>query len=212
VITRDDFEQFSNPVQLLKIKKYPIYKIHGSTKNLITGKITRKSLIATIKAFGLNKEGLNVFQLEPYKASVFENFSKGRSVVVMGYSGSDDFAIIPTLKTLKNIKNLIWVRHIGNKENIKIDKSDKIIQLLIEIAQKKNAENVYLVHSNTTQMIKSVLETQPDLATENFNITPLDWFKTNIREPEEFEKYLLSWRIYTEFELIDHLSRCADQC
>jgi len=32
----------------------------------------------------------------------------------MGYSGSDDFDVVPTLKILKNIKNIIWLNFVYN--------------------------------------------------------------------------------------------------
>ncbi|MGB5911239.1 MAG: SIR2 family protein, partial [Promethearchaeia archaeon] len=64
VITRDDFEKSQDPYELFELGKNSLYKVHGSTKNIITDDSTRDSLIATIKAFGTNKEGLNVCQLE----------------------------------------------------------------------------------------------------------------------------------------------------
>jgi len=64
IITKEDFEEFNNPQELFSQGIKTIYKIHGSTKNVIKGESTRDSLIATIQAFGANKEGENIFQLE----------------------------------------------------------------------------------------------------------------------------------------------------
>ncbi len=55
VITREDFEKYSNPAKLLEKGIKAVYKIHGSSKNLITKKDTRKSLITTLRALGSNK-------------------------------------------------------------------------------------------------------------------------------------------------------------
>ena len=37
----------------------------------------------------------------------------------MGYSGSDDFDVVPTLKILKNIKNIIWLNFVYNDKGKK---------------------------------------------------------------------------------------------
>jgi len=112
VITKEDFEEFNDPMALYSDGLKTLYKIHGSTNNIITEQPTRDSLIATIQAFGANKQGLNVFQLEPFKQPAFANITNNRSLVVMGYSGSDDFDIVPTLKVLENIQDVIWINHV----------------------------------------------------------------------------------------------------
>ena len=49
VITEKDYERFSDPEKLYRSGKFPIYKIHGSPKNIITGEDTKKSFINTLK-------------------------------------------------------------------------------------------------------------------------------------------------------------------
>jgi len=155
VITREDFEQFKDPLELLKQGKQAIYKIHGSTENIITGESTRESLIATIQGFGANKVGQNVFQLESFKQPAFSNLTKNRSLVVMGYSGSDDFDIVPTLKVLKQLQNVIWINHLkdGNRKaeihEIIIDKIstpkkfDKNNEKLLDIKRMNNVDHIF---------------------------------------------------------------------
>ena len=101
-------------------------------------------MVATIQAFGLNKEGLNIFQIEPFKRDLFDNISKNRSLIVIGYSGNDDFDIVPTLKVLKNLRNIVWIDYIyddgGNEQIYEIEKNtpvirDKINEILVEISQ-----------------------------------------------------------------------------
>ena len=108
VITKDDFKTNDNPSILFDEGIYALFKIHGSTKNVIKDEETRDSLVATIQAFGSGKEGESVFQLEPFKRPLFDNISNNRSLVIMGYSGSDDFDIVPTLKRLKNIYHYFY--------------------------------------------------------------------------------------------------------
>lgn len=121
VITKTDYENSGNPANLFKNGIKPIYKIHGSTENIITGENTKPSLITTMQSFGSNKEGLGIFQVEPYKKPLFDNVSNQRTLIILGYSGGDAFDIIPTIKGLKNLKYLIWINHINDdKEKIKV--------------------------------------------------------------------------------------------
>jgi len=111
VITKDDFEIFYNPIQLLKKGFKTVFKIYGSPKNVISGENTRDSVVAAIKTFRLNKEGKNILHVEPYKRKVFDNISNGRSLVVMGYSGSNDSNILHIIKILRNVQKIIWINH-----------------------------------------------------------------------------------------------------
>ena len=174
IITQKNFEKYIDPENLYLRGLKTLYKIHGSKKNLIKAKDTSTTLVATIQAFGSNKEGLNVFQVEPFKREVFENISKNRSFIIMGYSGSDDFDVVPTLKALKNIKNVIWINYMkddGNKAHIfeineetlknRLDAYEKNAKPIIKYYKKKkllrkvNAENTLELTEND---IKKILE------------------------------------------------------
>ncbi|MFX1238613.1 MAG: tetratricopeptide repeat protein [Promethearchaeota archaeon] len=221
VITRQDFETYSNPDELLNDGKKPIYKIHGSTKNIITDENTRDSLIATIQAFGSGKEGESVFQVEPFKRSLFENISNNRTLVVMGYSGTDDFDIVPTLMILKNFKNIVWINYVpddGGIENIyEIDdsifqetkNSDKVNQILADIYRMRNVENIYRVNANTTRIIEELIDFKPNINSNNFSVSPITWFKNNINPPDEFNRYIIPYNIYHYFSLIDNTMDCS---
>ncbi len=223
VITRKDFEKFSNPNELFNEGKKTIYKIHGSTKNLITGEDTRDSLIATIRAFGSNKEGLNTFQIEPFKRELFDNISNGRSLVVMGYSGSDDFDVVPTLKILRNVQKIIWINFTLQDEDrekiYEIEESDieysknldKVNQILTDIKRMRYVEHVYKVDANTSKLINKLLKIQLELSSVNFSISHIDWLKNNIKPPLEIEKYYIAFRIYHDFDMYDDTMRCSKE-
>ena len=117
VITKEDFDEYNDPNKLFEQRKKAVYKVHGSLENLITQEDTRKSLVATIRAFGSNKAGISVFQVEPFKKDLFENISKNRSLVTLGYSGSDDFDIVPTLKVLKDLKAFSTLKNVLKYRN-----------------------------------------------------------------------------------------------
>ncbi|MFX1258432.1 MAG: tetratricopeptide repeat protein, partial [Promethearchaeota archaeon] len=223
VITKSDFQNFDPPEKLLKKGKVPIYKIHGSTKNIITGDDTRDSLIATIQAFGSNKEGENVFQLESFKQPAFVNATKGRSLVVMGYSGSDDFDIVPTLMVLKHLKNVIWINYTpkdGGKEKIyeiddatftQTEKLDKVNMILKDVYKIRNSNHIYRVDANTTRLLEELLDTKPKISSDKFSISPTNWLKNNVKVPDEYEKYFIPYKIYYSFDIHEGAMRCLEE-
>ncbi|NVM28263.1 MAG: tetratricopeptide repeat protein [Candidatus Helarchaeota archaeon] len=227
VITKEDFIENSDPESLCMLGKCPIYKIHGSTKNYITGKNTRNSLITTLQAFGRYKEGMNVFQVEPYKKELFENVSKNRSLIIMGYSGSDDFDIIPTLRTktiLANLKNIFWVRHIENDDSeakvyeIKpaLDdrvftlKGDKVSFFLYNVKFRQHSLNVYKVDVNVSLFASNLINKpkKPIQSTARYN--PAEWLKNHLPTPTKLDKALISINIYMGFGNYLDARRCAE--
>ncbi len=217
IITRKNFQKYNNPSELHEQGIKTIYKIHGSTKNIIKGKDTRDSLIATIQAFGSNKEGLNVFQIEPFKRPLFDNISKNRSLLIMGYSGSDDFDVVPTLKVLRGLQNIIWINYInddgGNEKIYEIDidstnNLSKVDQILIEIHRMNSAAHIYRADANTTRMIKEIFEIKPKISPENFSASPMEWLKENVKPPDEFLEYYIPYKIYFDFDMYNDAMRC----
>jgi ubiquitin-protein ligase/tetratricopeptide (TPR) repeat protein len=215
VITQSDYEHFSDPDKLHKQGKKPVYKIHGSTKNIITQEDTRKSLIATIQAFGKNKEGLNVFQIEPFKRTLFENLSDGRSLVVIGYSGSDDFDIVPTLKKLKNLKNFIWIDYteenkkaeiyeIQEKPNQNPYRLSPEDEILLEMKLRNQELHVLKVKVNTSEFINNLVDKKHKIDENNFSVKIIDWLQEKVVIPNEMYKYNIALQIYSILEKFDN--------
>jgi len=218
VITKNDFERFSNPSKLFKQGVKALYKIHGSTKNVISGESTRDSLIATLQAFGSGKEGESVFQLEPFKRPLFENISKDHTLVIMGYSGSDDFDVIPTLKILKEVNQIIWLNYVkedGGKEVVieiedkEVVPTTKIEQILVEIKRMGYAKHVFKVDGNTTRIIQSLMENTAKVSNEPFSESAFEWLKKEIPVANEFIQYQIPYQIYEDFAMINDAERCA---
>nr|MDO8117221.1 tetratricopeptide repeat protein [Candidatus Sigynarchaeota archaeon] len=114
VITRPDFTRFNDKDSINALKgegKLPVCKVHGSKKNIITGEDTRHSLVTTMKDLGRDREGAGTFTVEPYKRPLLSNLTEGRVLLVMGYSGGDDFDIGPTLQDLVGVKSIVWINH-----------------------------------------------------------------------------------------------------
>ena len=111
VLTKRDFNRYEDPATLVEAGRYPIYKIHGSKKNIITDETTVESVITTISALGRNREKGKTFAIEPFKRPAMINLLKGRILVVMGYSGTDHFDIAPLLVSFRDYKRIIWIDH-----------------------------------------------------------------------------------------------------
>ncbi len=110
VITRKDFIAHSDPELEFSSGKFPLYKIHGSKTNYLTKESTKDSLVTTLTDLG--KEGVDqTFSIAPFKKLAFSNLIQDRTLVVMGYSGGDDFDISPTLLELQNLSTIIWINH-----------------------------------------------------------------------------------------------------
>ncbi len=223
VITREDFEEFRNPQELYLNGLKALYKIHGSTKNAITQEDTRTYLVATIRAFGANKEGENVFQLESFKQPLFTNITKNRSLVVMGYSGSDDFDIVPTLKVLEHIQDIAWINYIHDDrgkeliyeiETVDIDNNanlEKVDQILIDIKKMNYARQVLRVDVNTTRMVKELIPFQTEISSDAFSIDAYEWLSNNINTPDTIIKLYIPFKIYLDFDLYEDGKRCIKE-
>jgi tetratricopeptide (TPR) repeat protein len=244
IITKADFTHFPYPHDAIEKGKIAVYKVHGSTKNIITGEDTRDSLITTIQAlnrvpkarthtpniietqyFGLRPyqedraaiEFENLFRLEAYKRPLFRNITKGRSLVVMGYSGSDDFDIVPTLQLLEGLNTIIWLQYKyndGGRAQIheiggKFSASTKTDRILTDLKKANVAEKLYRVDVNTSRFISTMLAQSPNLSNENFSVTPAEWIKQELEEPNELTRLNLTANIYEELKRYDDALRCA---
>lgn len=110
VLTNKDFERYSNPATLWDAGKLGVYKIHGAKRNIITNMKTTDSLMTSLSAFG---KGPKILSLDPSKEELLRNAIGDRTLVILGYSGSDDFDISPLFRQLFNLKRLIWIDHVS---------------------------------------------------------------------------------------------------
>ena len=229
VITKNDFIQYQNPYDTYQNGKYPVYKLHGAKKNIITKINTTESLVTTMSAFG---KGNKFLSLEPYKKKSFLEVCKNNILIVMGYSGRDDFDIAPMLRQLFNIKKLIWIDHQLNdsieifnfnpKQAFVIPKNlSRIERLLAEISSNTEAE-VYMIKTNTGQLIKNVL--WPLLLSDTKLVELPSSEIKDVESPISFKKYLdekftkipplIKWKctsdIYLELGLIKDFLHCTE--
>ncbi|MHA1612756.1 MAG: tetratricopeptide repeat protein [Promethearchaeota archaeon] len=230
IITREDYDRDHNPYDMMEQGLFPIYKIHGSKKNIITGKDTTGSLVTTMGSLGKDRGIGETFALEGFKQQSFYNIIKGRSLIVMGYSGNDDFDIGPILKTLPRIEQLIWIEHsfepgfsiekIENLPEYAPDNIRKSTKLLHEIYSKIKIP-IYQIFADTQDFVKSILWPLilPEFPLIKSEFLPIGevipfqkWVSQEFQDalPKNIQKYEFSCSIYGNFKLWKDLERSAE--
>ena len=221
IITKEDYEKDVR-------SQFPIIKIHGSKWDCIKGRLTKNSLITTISALGKEREKGKTFAIEPYKKKMIDKLMKYRDLVVMGYSGSDDFDISPMLRELKDLKRIIWIDHDQNYRTDEIYRCNpievsmvidlnlsKLDLLLVELASKQNIE-VFKIKTNTINFVKNKLgpiygerfdslKEILDKKVSSFS----DFMKENHFEASHSSKYRLAHDIYSDLGEIGPAERTA---
>lgn len=89
---------------------YPLFKLHGSLKKRKGDEWldAKDSIKATLNAVGRAGEYM---RFEPGKRKVFTDILQTHDVVVLGYSGYDDFDIGPLLTSIESGRRIIWINH-----------------------------------------------------------------------------------------------------
>jgi len=120
VITKKDFENSLYPT--LKQGYYNIYKLHGSLSNCITGEKTQDTIIIDLDRIAHKK----YHTFDTIKKNFVSNVLDKKILFLIGYSGRDDYDIIPIIKNCKNISKIIWFEH-SNSNKIEISTFKKIL-------------------------------------------------------------------------------------
>ncbi|MFX1253435.1 MAG: tetratricopeptide repeat protein [Promethearchaeota archaeon] len=216
IITREDFEHLGNPQKNKDDGLLAVYKIHGSLKNAKTGENTRDSVITTLDSLGKHKEG-EVFGVESFKRDFFAKVCQERTLLVMGYSGGDDFDIVPTLRQMDGLKRVIWISH-SNVTNQEVEvQRVRSKQLLSpkEIALLKREdellytlgllEKVEVIKVNThTASLISNLSGVPYAKSEAFPKQDMNKFiADHFSSPSEGNKEFFAAQIFDNYGFVD---------
>ena len=225
IITKEDYQQ--------KVSfQFPIIKIHGSKLDVIKGRSTKDSLVTTISALGCGREKGETFAIETFKKPLINEVMNGRDLVIMGYSGSDDFDISPMLKELNNMQKIIWIEHdhdlTPGKEEIYKYKSvkdlselrsselPKLDKLLVELASAKNIE-IYKIKARTIEFVKEqlapiYLETFELLQKDTPEISSFgDYMEETHFKVSASSKYRLAHELFYELGDMESAERTAKQ-
>ncbi|MBY9007509.1 MAG: tetratricopeptide repeat protein [Candidatus Lokiarchaeota archaeon] len=228
IITHKDFINFQNPEEFYSKNMYPLWKIHGSKKNVINNEDTRDSLITTMSSLGKNKKDDEIFAIESHKKPVIDSLTKNRILVILGYSGGDDFDIAPMILELENIEKIIWIEHSDKKnpllekykgiEKIKKRKIKKLPHVLLDLLNKTDCE-ICFIKAHTSNFIKehlwnTILEYELEDIQDNINNKPIvplfpDWIKSRYNNLSEILKYRCAAQIYYNLSKFQQLESCV---
>lgn len=103
----DDFTAFG---PLTGSVSLPLFKLHGSLKRFDGTQWldARSTVQATLQTVGRSGEAMN---LEPDKHRVFREVLQNHDLIILGYSGYDDFDIGPMIRDTVSSKRLLWCNH-----------------------------------------------------------------------------------------------------
>ncbi|MGM0468055.1 MAG: tetratricopeptide repeat protein [Promethearchaeati archaeon] len=215
--------------------QYPIIKLHGSKWDCINRRLTKDSLITTLSALGRDREEGKTFSIEPYKKILIDYVTQNRDLIIMGYSGSDDFDISPMLAELNNIRNLVWIDHdpdgeFGDEEIYKFDSKNnleeierskeisKLDKILSRLAIIKKI-NVFKIKAKTIIFVKKILAPIFHEQFYDLNETiPKDYInfdeymKENHFKVSDSSKYKFAHEIYYDLGVVDAAERTALRC
>lgn len=213
IITQTDFEEYCDIERIKNNGILPVYKLHGCIKNPKTGEDTHNSIVTTIDSFGKNKEG-NIFYVEDFKKKIFEEICNGRTLIVMGYSGGDDFDIVPTLFHMKGIRRIIWISHSLNKNQIEekyrliasskfpIEERNQRLNedfILSRIKSEVGSIDVYKIVAHTGNLVSSLMGENYEQFQKSLKINHLQWLIDKFPNPSEESKCFFTGKVFYNY-------------
>ncbi|MFX0090854.1 MAG: tetratricopeptide repeat protein [Candidatus Hodarchaeota archaeon] len=198
-----------------KHDQYQIYKLHGSLVDVRSNQDCRDSLQVTLRRIAEGK--YMVFELEYWKREVIQKLLKKYDLIVLGYSGLDDFDVLPTLWNVASRKRLLWISHeadysidqasievVQRCKSVTCSQYDRIDQYLLNFTQYKTRKlaRLFRIKVNTGELLKWLwqryLHHPPIRSTE-----PCSKLKFSIPEHlmSEEEQWMLLGRIFADRHL-----------
>ena len=108
ICSKSDYESYSS----LRGKTIPVFKLHGSYYTHTGGKVKKKRTKGSIQASLVSIiSGNESLLLDDFKTDLLKKcIEKSEKLLFVGYSGCDDFDIIPSLMLI-DINNILWINH-----------------------------------------------------------------------------------------------------
>jgi len=191
-----------------------LYKLHGSLRNFRDGSSGIETVQAMISQIARGKQ--NGIQLEPWKRDVLQSALQENDLIVVGYSGLDDFDILPAIQGIESDKRIIWVEH---SQNIPIEKPEiEVVRaaaktrghdrlgsyLLSLIGLSRHPENLIRIRVNSKLFLQSLLKQRcPDVAAGKPVQSPRSQKKIESTlqvAVSEARKWYLAGEIYSYFD------------
>lgn len=198
IITDEQYESFIDMNNDGLKENTLIFKLHGSFIDYHQRKSTHESIVVTTNNL-CRDSSLETFSLPQHKIIALKKLISNRKTIFIGYSGSDDFDINPTLKNINFDDDIIWIHHSNNDiQNVEIFeientpediKKENFYRTLINIKNKakllNNDININIIKISTTKLIDFLFKryiTRPISNPQNITKEkiPLNFIKTPI--------------------------------
>ncbi len=143
----DDFKKPLN-----KNGRFQVIKLHGSLRNKSNEKVYNSIQIS------INQVGRNI---EKDKINCFKMILKKYDIIFVGYSGMDDFDLLPILLKTKSDKSIYWINHIS-VPGLNVMRSHDVTRRLDSVAGSNcekavsSRKNGYLIEGSTSSFISGI--------------------------------------------------------
>lgn len=214
ICSKNDYETY----KFQRNKTIPVFKLHGSYYTYIgkgnKKKLTRETIQASLTSIISENKSL---LLDSYKTKVLTKCIKNSTkMIFVGYSGSDDFDIVPSLMEI-SIGNLLWINH-----NEKINANNvvdgyltgsggrsSLLKKQYEIAQ----DSVELYDTNTREFLSNVGGVKKIQIYKEFHTSiPYEEYFSNWSELfTQDEKLYILGRVYQGLDFYDKASELYSQ-
>lgn len=220
VITEKDYREFKNISEYLNLGKKFLFKLHGSMKNILTNRNTKDYFLSFIKKIGSFKSEFDIFFVEPYKGVLLNKLLNNANLILIGYSGQNDFDIIPILKKYHKLQRIWWVNHTPNgqgnngifeivNQSEKREFTDNLDKILFQIKNQNPNVEIFRINTNSIEFVKNIIGFDYTFNTVDFSIEFRDWLNQNVEIPNMMMKYLIPHILYFNFDRFDDSFRCG---
>lgn len=167
--------QFVNHEDYMKIDTVDnaVYKLHGSFWEWKNKKWydSHDSICATFEHLGFQfSQYLNNYPQRQFLVNMINN----RPLIVIGYSGNDDFDISPIIISAFRKQPLIWIQHSNKEQDLLIAKNLKEIPIHLhnevpkELFSSGHVNDIFYVRFNTNKFLKKLVQNIDSRLTFNY--------------------------------------------
>jgi len=165
-----------------------IYKLHGSMRKYHDGVWidTRGSIKATLRSVGRGNTPLG---LDPAKKNILSRALAENDLLVLGYSGYDDFDICPLLCSIESEKKIAWINHSNDKvcrswvdlassnkdRNGRLIKKHEAHLFNMGTRNTRNVENILLCDLDTAEVMRAIRKGHGVPETPTMSAPTPDW-------------------------------------
>ena len=221
VISKQDYLKLQSNIKSLQNNCLYLFKLHGSPKNIITNEELKSDLISIIEKVGVLNQEFDLTVLEPYKGFLFREVLNDINLIILGYSGENDFDILPALKKMEGLNNLIWVQHEENgdgkthmeevvlRDYQTLEEIENVDRILLDLKSNHPDSNIFKIRGNSLQILQRFTHFQLPQSSEPFSIDFKEWLVENYPQPTDFIKFLISHIINFNSDKIEDSLRCG---